>query len=210
MKKLLITSLLATFAAVQASAISIVDFTPNSAGPGVADVTFTGFADGAQSAFAILPGVTLAYNSAVIVQGGANNSEGAMPFPTTGSDYLSVKKGGQADFVFASALERTFGFQWGSIDAYNTISFLLNGVLQTSFTGSQVVSSPVAANGNQGLNGSAYVTFAGVFDAVRLTSSGNSFEIDNLSVQAVPDAGTTVALLGASLLGLAFFRRFAK
>ena len=51
-------------------------------------------------------------------------------------------------------------------------------------------------SGNQGLNGSAFVTFSGSFDKVVLTSSQNSFEIDNISV---PDGGSTLALLGCAL-----------
>lgn len=205
MKRILITALLlgtlATASAVQA--ISVIGFEPNVDGaPG--EVTFDGYLDGPQAAFAIpIPGGTLAYNGAAIVQA-VGNSSGAIPYPTDNGDYLSVKAGGVATFSFTSPY-RTFGFQWGSIDAYNTIEFFLLGGSAGSFTGSQVVNAPVAANGNQGLNGSAFVTFGGgLFDTVVLTSTQNSFEIDNVSVS---DGGMTLALLGLMLTGLACVRR---
>lgn len=207
-KKFLLTSLLAAFVAARASAVSIVDFQPNTDGLVGADVTFTGLASDPQASLAVAPGLTLSYNNAVIVQN-TTNGVGAKPYPFTGGDYLSIKAGGVADFLFSTGAEKLFGFQWGSVDRYNSISFLLGGILQGSFTGSQVVNSPVAANGAQGLNGSAYVTFSGIFDQVRLNSSSNSFEIDNVRVQNVPDSGVTLALFGAALLGLTFFRRFA-
>ena len=204
MKKVLITAIilggLGIAPAVQA--ISVIGFEPNVDGaPG--DVTFEGYANGPQGPFAIpIPGGTLEYNNAVIVQDDGN-SAGAIPFPHGNGDYLSVKAGGVATFSFTSPYS-SFGFQWGSIDAYNTIEFFLGGGSVGSFTGSDVVSSPVAANGNQGLNGSAFVTFGGLFDTVVLTSTQNSFEIDNVSVS---DGGMTLALLGLTLSGLAIVRR---
>lgn len=182
------------------AAVVLVEFTPNSNGPANPDVTFEGFLDGPQAGI-VIPGGQLSYNGATIVQSGTN-PDGAVPFPASG-DYLSVMAGGLATFEFAQEREQ-FGFQWGSIDSYNTISFYLGGVLVESFTGAQVVSSPVAANGNQGFNGSAYVLFTGLFDKVTLESSTNSFEIDNISV---PDAGSSLALLGLGFVALAGFAR---
>lgn len=190
-------------ATIQAAsaAVVLVEFTPNSTGPLGASLTFEGFPDGPAGPLSVLSGATLSYNNATIVQAVGNN-QGAVPFPASG-DYLSIKAGGLATFNFAD-VEDYFAFQWGSIDAYNTISFFLGAVNVGSFTGSDVVSSPVAANGNQGFNGSAYVGFAGLFDKVVLTSTQNSFEIDNVSV---PDAGSSLALVGLGFLALAGFAR---
>ena len=209
MKKISFVSALAACAvACSASAVTITSFQPNVAGA-PADVTFEGFADGPTLVpISILPGATLEYNGAVIVQADTNGN-GAVPFPFSPSngDYLSVKANGEATFAFDSD-QSSFGFQWGSIDEFNTINFYLDGILQDSFTGLQVAQAPVFATGNKGENGSAFVTFGGTFDKVVLTSTQNSFEIDNVSVSTpVPDGGMTVTLLGLSLSGLAFFRR---
>lgn len=184
---------LATVASVQAVSISLI--TLNSTGPANPDLTFTGFPDGptAPGGIAISNGGTLSYNGATIVQS-INNSEGAPPFPTTpGNEYLSVKTGGVATFSYTTP-QSTFGFQWGSIDTYNTIEFYLGNVM-TSFTGTDIV---IPANGNQNIGGSAYVEFTGPFDKVVLKSTQNSFEIDNVTV---PDGGNTLVVFGG-VLGL--------
>ena len=209
MTKTLLASILSAFAVTySASAVTITSFQPNVAGT-PADVTFEGFADGPTLVpISILPGATLEYDGAVIVQADTNGN-GAVPFPFSPSngDYLSVRANGEATFAFDSD-QSSFGFQWGSIDEFNTINFYLDGILQDSFTGLQVAQAPVFATGNKGENGSAFVTFGGTFDKVVLTSTQNSFEIDNVSVSTpVPDGGMTVTLLGLSLSGLAFFRR---
>lgn len=198
MKKTLIVSLLAAFAAIlpaNAVIISSVQIDVDGA-PG--DVTFEGFDDGPQSGISI-PGGTLDYDGAVIVQN-ITNGDGAIPFPTGNGDYLSVKSGGNATFNFTSPMG-SFGFQWGSIDSYNSIVFSLGAIEVGSFTGDDIINP---ANGNQLSGGSAFVTFGGSFDKVVLSSSQNSFEIDNVSV---PDGGTTLVLLGLGLAGVAFARR---
>ncbi len=185
------------------AAVIVWDVTINSAGPINPSVDFQGFPDGPQAPFSVLPGVWLSYNGATIVQSGSN-SEGAAPFPSSpGNDYLSVKSGGLATFAFDSVWDR-FAFQWGSIDSYNEIKFF-NGVSTVgTFTGDDITTP---ANGFQGSGGSAYVVFRGLFDRVELRSiNKNSFEIDNVFV-SVPDAGSSVALLGLALLGLAGFAR---
>lgn len=185
---------IATVASVQAVSISLI--TLNSVGPANPDITFTGFPNGPQAGIAIPGGGTLSYNNATIVQS-VNNPDGAPPFPTSaGNEYLSVKAGGQATFSYTSP-QSTFAFQWGSIDTYNKIEFYLGNAV-TTFIGTDIV---IPANGNQNIGGSAYVEFVGAFDKVVLTSTQNSFEIDNV---AVPDGGNTMVLLG-SVLGMIGF-----
>ena len=208
MKKTLLASILAAFAVTySASAITVTGFQPNVSGaPAQLDFESFPLGFGPSGLVPVLTGATLEYDGAVIVQS-IGNGQGAIPFPTGNGKYLSVTSGGFATFSFTDD-QSSFGFQWGSIDEFNVIKFYLNGVLQDTFTGLQVVQNPVFAVGNQGLNGSAYVTFGGgLFDQVVLTSVlNNSFEIDNVSV-SVPDGGMTVTLLGLSLSGLAYFRR---
>lgn len=122
--------------------------------------------------------------------------------------YLSTGIGSIA-FDFTSN-QTYFGLLWGSVDNYNTLSFYNGANLVGSFTGSQVWA---AADGDQGTQGTFYVNFndlTGSFNKVVATSTQYAFEIDNVAYNSrnnVPEAGSTVALLGLGLAGLVSLRR---
>jgi hypothetical protein len=104
-----------------------------------------------------------------------------------------------------------FGLLWGSVDGYNTLSFYNGATLLFSFTGDQLLAG---ANGDQGVNGTLYAnitTDGTAFNRVVATSSQYAFEFDNLAfsrdVPSVPDAGSTLLLLGVSLAGLRAWRK---
>lgn len=98
-----------------------------------------------------------------------------------------------------------FGMLWGSIDEYNTISFLLDGDEVGTFTGGDEGIAP--ADGDQ--NRSFYVDFffadGYAFDSIQFTSTDRAFETANHAVRAVPEPGT-LALLAALLLGVGLLR----
>lgn len=103
-----------------------------------------------------------------------------------------------------------FGLLWGSIDDYNTITFLLNYNPVASFTGSDVI-NPNTANGNQTApSTNTYVNFFDLptFDAIVLTSTQYAFESDNHAYGTISvSAPGTLALLGGSLLMMVALRR---
>lgn len=123
-----------------------------------------------------------------------SDSDGAPPASSlpSGTNYLSVLAGGVADISLSSIL--SFQFDWGSIDDYNTLTIF------TNFGSGAVIPGAMGnfanpANGDQlspGTNGRFTVfsdNTAEYFTGIRLESTTNSFEIDNLAVG--PKATTT-------------------
>jgi len=152
----------------------------------------------------------------------------AAPFisdgPIAGSDdptvYLSVPAASNTGSVtlLLNTTFNYFGLLWGSIDTYNTISFLLNGVVVDSYTGTDVI-TPNAANGNQTApSTNTYVNFFDLpsFDAVRFASTSYAFELDNIALATTGGTGTNVSepaalgLLGLGLVGLGLAARRRK
>lgn len=100
--------------------------------------------------------------------------------------------------------QRYIGLLWGSVDAYNTMTFYSGATLVGSITGADVLASPT---GDQGLNGTVYVNINSdtAFDRVVFTSTNYAFEFDNLAWNSTPIPApepASLALLGSALLGL--------
>lgn len=149
-----------------------------------------------------------------------HNGIGAQPWPFTspGNHYWTVGPVGQVNTgpgildLSGFAQLGWVKFIWGSVDTYNTLEVLdrLGGVLET-FTGSDVA---LPANGDQfnpGTNPLVTLTFSGAdqsnIGGLRLTSTSQAFEVDNFSVNAVPEPGVWAMLLvGFGFIG-SFMRR---
>ena len=159
--------------------------------------------------FDTLAGIT---STNALIQSATNSSGAAPEFALFGStSYLSVLAGGTATINFAAT--NSVRFDWGSVDTYNTLTVLLSG-------GNSLVITPGGnfsndANGNQiqpSTNG-LFTINAGMNESIvglKLQSSSNSFEIDNLSVAAVPEPATWAMMFGGlGLVGGLMRRRSA-
>jgi hypothetical protein len=133
--------------------------------------------------------------------GSANQANGV-----DGTTYLSTGIGSVTLDFGASASLNYLGLLWGSVDNYNTLKFFNGSTQVFSVTGTQVWAS---ANGNQGAQGTFYVNIdtSLAFNKVVASSTQYAFEFDNVAYKSVPDSGSTLALMGAALLGLAALRR---
>ena len=111
-----------------------------------------------------------------------------------------------------------YGFRWGSIDFYNTVSFYNGNTLLLSLTGTQVV------NGSGGATAGYFNVYAGSGESITrvvLESSRSSLESDNHAVRfmsqslapyaplaQVPEPSTYAMLLaGLGLVGFAAMRK---
>jgi PEP-CTERM motif len=137
------------------------------------------------------------------------DGDGAPPNNSSpsGTPYLSVLGGGSATITFALGV-KAFQFDWGSIDAYNTLTITSSGSDPIIVPGGNFIN---AANGNQvspGTNGlfTVWSTGGETFSSVTLTSASNSFEIDNLAVGVPEPATWAMMIVGFGMAG-AILRR---
>jgi hypothetical protein len=173
-------------------------YTGSYSGPPL-DVTF----DGASAS-----GYSYTYTNAGIYDGTGGLVSGVAAPPVGDmTDFLAVYSGGTA--TITTPLLESMSVYIGSVDSYNTISFYNGGTLVGSFTGTQLLAPlPAAANGDQSsalTNRTFDFNFGNTpVNEVVFSSSGNSFEFDNVAGTAVPEPGVWLLLLmGFGVLGTA-------
>lgn len=156
----------------------------------------------------LLAGYTLSLNNAGIYQG--TSAVAAAP-DGDNTKYLAILGGGSATLT-APGTMKTMSVYLGSIDEYNKITFKGANGFSKSFDGDDLVNNP---NGDQdwaGTNRRFFFTFDpnDKINKVIFSSSGNSFELDNIAVNDPPDAvpePLTLTLFASGLAGAAFLRR---
>ena len=138
---------------------------------------------------------------------GSVSGQFAAPFQDT-TQYLAVLGGKSATLAISPAL-KALSFYWGSIDAYNTVSFFSGSTLVASYTGSQIPAAPAdGSQGNPTNNRRVTFNFGGApITSVNFASSQNSFELDTVS-GAVPEPATWgLLIVGMGMTGAAMRRR---
>lgn len=200
----------AAFAAgSQAANAATFVFVPGGGGLGVGETNYADFSTtfGNQSN---LTGSSGGYNTGVF----AASVAGIAAQPGTGgpAPFFAVLGGGTATFTFDQAVG-TFGFDFGSADAYNSLTLNFVDGTSESFTG-EALNAAYIANGNQsfiGTNGRlTFSSFDNRITSVTFGSDSNSFEFDNIGIGAVPEPGTwALFILGFGAIGASLRRRAA-
>ena len=183
---------LALGAAAQANAAEIFSFTGGNSSPSAGYTVIDNFDTTA--------GLTGTYQLKVPPADGS----GAPPaFASPGGSYLSVLGGDSATYTFATPVT-SFEYDWGSVDSYNTLTVDFVGGGTATVTGADIVNP---ANGDQTLattNGLFQYSGTNQIAGITLTSSQNSFEIDNLAIPSVPEPATWgLMLIGIGGIGAA-------
>jgi ABC-type amino acid transport substrate-binding protein len=138
----------------------------------------------------------------------------AQPFGSTGGYFSVGPADGTPGLIDLSsfAVLNSISFIWGSVDSYNTLDLLgAGGNVLYSYTGNAVFDP---ANGNQtSPNTNPLVTLfitgadQTAIRSLRLSSTQNAFEIDNLAINAVPEPSTwALMLLGFGAVGFSMRR----
>jgi hypothetical protein len=160
---------------------------------------------------ALPTGVTMSSAAGNLVTGSSAGNYAAPPSDT--SQYLTVSPfSGTPVTISIAGGANYIGFYAGSVDSYNTITFVSTAG-NVVYTGTQLATlAGVTANGNQGTGFYLNVFETGnAFTSVILASSQNAFELDNFAIGraappgAVPLPGT-VALMGLGMVAFAVRR----
>ena len=155
-------------------------------------------------------GYSMSWSTAGIHQGPLVPGIAAPPAGDA-TKYLSVYTGGLAT-LNAPGIMKSMSVYIGSLDTYNMITFKGANGFNQSYGGAQL---NLPANGDQG-DGSTNRRFYFTFDPsdqinqVLFSSSGNSFEFDNIAINDPPTdvpEPLTMSLFASGLAGAALLRR---
>jgi hypothetical protein len=192
------------------AAVNIIAAVPGYQGAGAG---FEGLANGPLATPYTEAGITFDDIVGSVQVKSSTDGDGAFPFGNTSATYLSVLGGPSSVTVDFGGLMSKVGFYWGSIDTYNTVEFLKGGSVVNTISGGDVIPTLLANGGQGSFDSNRYVTLVSngvAFDSVRISSSSNSFEFDNISA-GVPEPSTwAMMILGFLGLGFAGYRRASK
>jgi hypothetical protein len=164
-------------------------------------VSFTGDGQAVQGAASSLYAAPFLSNSNGVPFGDPTNGADATTYLSTGVGSVTLDFGGPQNYL---------GLLWGSVDAYNSLSFYdgSNSLIGT-ITGGQITDP---ASGNQGISGTYYVNITSdvAFSRVVATSGSYAFEFDNVTTAAVPEPSSVVMCGIAGIAGLFTARRKMK
>lgn len=142
---------------------------------------------------------TLTGSDARIVKGSQNTGGfNSTALPGDNTNYLAIDSGGNATFTLSQPAHY-FGFEWGSVDSFNTVSFYDGNTLLGTIAGNDLPSD----DGSTGASNAYYANFTSNYPITKIvmSSKGNAFEVDNISISSVP-VPAALPLFGAAIAGL--------
>lgn len=175
----------------EATSISLVPNVINAPGDAVYQ-DFEGFVTGIHPSLAWSP-VILADNPSVVDTVSGDNVLGTGEI---GNHYVAIAGGTGLTFTFAVP-GRYFGLLWGTVDGFNSITFLDGDQELATFTGFDLQEEPDHVS-------AIYANFfavGGTFTSVVLNSSEDGFEFDNVRVAATP-LPAALGLFGIAIAGM--------
>ena len=204
MKKLLALSALAF--AVPAQSAILVSYVGGPSGPTAGTTIFQDFNS-------LTPGISIGTNAFAY---NTNTSNGARPAFNSTGNFGAVLSNGSYNVTFATAAS-IFSFVLGSVDTYNRLTLTMSSGGPIVYNGSAINNGPIA-DGNQvgsGTNGRVTYTVTGggpfILGAAFESIGANSFELDDLAIQAVPEPSTwLMMLMGFAAVGFGMRRRNAQ
>jgi hypothetical protein len=158
----------------------------------------------------IAVGYSMTWSNAGLFQGPLVPGIAAPPVGDN-TQYLAVFTGGSATLTSPGILS-SLSVYLGSIDSYNTITFGGEDGFSQSFTGDQLTAPASGDQSDATDNRRFFFDFdpSDLVDQVTFSSSGNSFEFDNIAANdpaaPVPEP-LTLSLFATGLAGVAAFRR---
>ncbi len=191
---------LAVATAGSASAMVVINFVPS---VGTPDPGYTIVDD-----FSTMTGLT----GSGFVLSSTTNPAGAQPDETVNTPlvpYLDVEANGTANIDFAALASwpvHAFEFDWGSVDTFNHLAIHISGMPDFLIT----PPNPGDGSWTSGNTNGEFVvwgTAGEVFTGMTLTTTEDSFEIDNLAVAVPEPASWAMMILGFGAIGFAMRRR---
>jgi hypothetical protein len=158
----------------------------------------------------IAVGYSMTWSNAGLFQGPLVAGIAAPPVGDN-TQYLAVFTGGAATLTSPGILS-SLSVYLGSIDSYNTITFKGEDGFNQALTGDQLTVPAVGDQADATDNRRVFFDFdpSDLVDQVIFSSSGNSFEFDNIAtndpVSPVPEP-ITLSLFAAGLTGAVALRR---
>lgn len=162
------------------------------------------FNDAGDPTAVLLPGFSLTLNGATVgVCEGCSGYSGTLYNDPT--HYLTIPGAKSAELT-STRLLSSFSLYMGSPDTYNSIRFIGDNYDYT-LSGGQLTEGYVGQSWGWGQR--INFDFGGAnVNRIVLSSSGNSFEVDNFAAGAVPEPSTwALSIMGFGLLGAALRRR---